>query len=520
LKWRVILARDNFTKTVIEKLKARVAHRCSNPDCRVPTSAPSADNKVNNIGVAAHIHAASSGGPRYDKLMTVAERKSIDNAIWLCANCSINIDRDVKKYTDIFLKEWKVKAEDTASSELGKKLPSNNETIDTVTAALTGLPKNPLMNAISNVHQATEKAFEFIDPRFLVKTAHNDGLTSIRVYAKEDVSLKLNIRDENFKEYLEKYQQLIEHGEDIVMESEAITIEGSKLFDEIINHNDGTLSIRTEKKQARQKLWLLEKETGVVETFDDVLGTINFGTRSFTFNGATFNEIFSLSYRKNLVDRHNEVYLTMHFCFDQWEGVSLTRLPYFDKVLSLISKMAQGWEIYTSLEVMGTKIFSSQGMKLNKLDYILCTNTLLHYIEHCKIISIALRQEIHFTYDVAFTADEHQNIAEIIEIIEGGQVYDESNVSNLTCSLLVDDKCKNVKMLIESTESTSIQWVEKVGEKVSLFGHAVTLPVKKISLDPVIPKIHGKVDELKSGDAIKIEWVPQKGFKCIVSYKT
>lgn len=59
LAWRNILARDNFSKAIIETLKARVAHRCSNPDCRVPTSAPSSNDKVNSIGIAAHICAAS-----------------------------------------------------------------------------------------------------------------------------------------------------------------------------------------------------------------------------------------------------------------------------------------------------------------------------------------------------------------------------------------------------------------------------------------------------------------------------
>jgi len=120
---------------------------------------------------------------------------------------------------------------------------------------------------------------------------------------------------------------------------------------------------------------------------------------------------------------------------------------------------------------------------------------------------------------VVFTVDEHQNIAEIVKIIEGRLVYDENNMSNPTCNLLVDDECKNVKMLVESTESTSMQWVEKVGEKVSLFGNDVTLPVKIISLDFVAPKIYSKVDELRSGDTIKIEWVPQKGFKCTVRYE-
>ena len=147
------MARDNFNKPVIEKLKSRVAHRCSNPTCRVPTSAPSNDDNVNNIGIAAHICAASPKGPRYDKSMTITERKSIDNAIWLCANCSIDIDRDEERYTVGFLKNWKEQAEKSARSELGKRLPSNNDTIDTVAIALTGFPKNYMANAISNVHK-------------------------------------------------------------------------------------------------------------------------------------------------------------------------------------------------------------------------------------------------------------------------------------------------------------------------------------------------------------------------------
>jgi len=92
--------RDDFPKKVIEPLRARVNNRCSNPNCRVPTTGPTTDNeKVNNIGVAAHITAASPGGPRYDPSMRKEERKSIRNAIWLCSNCSIKIDRDPSKYS-------------------------------------------------------------------------------------------------------------------------------------------------------------------------------------------------------------------------------------------------------------------------------------------------------------------------------------------------------------------------------------------------------------------------------------
>ena len=101
------MARDDFAPKTIETLKARVAHRCSNPDCRVPTSAPSDKNMVTSIGIAAHICAASPGGPRFNSSMSPEERKSINNAIWLCSNCSIDIDRDIVRYSVEILNEWK-----------------------------------------------------------------------------------------------------------------------------------------------------------------------------------------------------------------------------------------------------------------------------------------------------------------------------------------------------------------------------------------------------------------------------
>ena len=133
--------RDDFLESTIRTLRERVAMRCSSPDCRVPTSAASGDKKVNNLGIAAHIHAASPGGARYDKSMSKDERRSIKNAIWLCSNCSIKIDRDAEQYPAELLRKWKLEAEKNALEELGKKLPGKNDAVDTLTAALTGVSK-------------------------------------------------------------------------------------------------------------------------------------------------------------------------------------------------------------------------------------------------------------------------------------------------------------------------------------------------------------------------------------------
>ena len=55
--------RDDFDKETKETLARRVGYLCSNPSCRKPTSGPQTDPaKAINLGVAAHITAASLGG--------------------------------------------------------------------------------------------------------------------------------------------------------------------------------------------------------------------------------------------------------------------------------------------------------------------------------------------------------------------------------------------------------------------------------------------------------------------------
>ena len=81
--------RDDFPRIVVETLAKRVGNRCSNPGCRKLTSGPHTDDEKSlNVGVAAHVTAASAGGPRYDASLTAEERKDIGNGIWLCQSCA------------------------------------------------------------------------------------------------------------------------------------------------------------------------------------------------------------------------------------------------------------------------------------------------------------------------------------------------------------------------------------------------------------------------------------------------
>ncbi len=111
--------RDDFSLKPKELLAKRVANHCSNPGCRQPTSGPQEDpTKVVNIGVAAHITAASANGPRFDPSLTPNQRQSVENGIWLCQSCAKLVDNDPIRYGADVLRQWKALAEKNAAREL------------------------------------------------------------------------------------------------------------------------------------------------------------------------------------------------------------------------------------------------------------------------------------------------------------------------------------------------------------------------------------------------------------------
>lgn len=109
-------------------LAKRVGVRCSNPACRRVTTGPRSDaQRIVNIGVAAHITAATAGGPRFDPTLAGEQRRSADNGIWLCQNCAKLVDNDPGRYTVETLIEWKRRAEASTLSEIEGQIGAPRE---------------------------------------------------------------------------------------------------------------------------------------------------------------------------------------------------------------------------------------------------------------------------------------------------------------------------------------------------------------------------------------------------------
>lgn len=112
--------RDDFTADTKRALALRVAHRgCW---CEAITSGPQRDDsrRTVNVGVAAHITGASAGGPRYDPLLTAAQRQDIANGIWLCQTCAKLVDDDPTRFPSNRLRAWKVEAEYRTRESVGR----------------------------------------------------------------------------------------------------------------------------------------------------------------------------------------------------------------------------------------------------------------------------------------------------------------------------------------------------------------------------------------------------------------
>src|SRR5262245_39425954 len=116
------MARDDFSRQTQDTLAKRVGVRCSNPSCRQLTTGPrSTSHHIINIGVAAHITAASAGGPRFDHSLAPQQRQSPENGVWLCQNCAKLVDNDPLRYPTQLLLDWKGEAEASALASLEGK---------------------------------------------------------------------------------------------------------------------------------------------------------------------------------------------------------------------------------------------------------------------------------------------------------------------------------------------------------------------------------------------------------------
>ncbi len=160
-------SRDDFSTGVKAILAFRAGFRCSKPDCRALTVGPSDVHPRAHIsiGMASHITAASSAGPRYDPTLSPEERRSVTNGIWTCRNHGKEIDDNYKRYSVDTLRGWKQHAEIEARAMLGR--PITAQSLDVTIQVLMNRASDDslFVSGATNLPTGTKLWVELCDPQ-------------------------------------------------------------------------------------------------------------------------------------------------------------------------------------------------------------------------------------------------------------------------------------------------------------------------------------------------------------------
>lgn len=510
------MARDDFTQKVKDELAKQVAHRCSNPEHRIITIGPSERDKSNSIGEAAHICAASEGGPRYDRSMTREERKSIENGIWLYANCAKDIDRDVQRFTVESLKQWKASAITIARAELGKQLPSDTETINTLTTALSGNVTDLRVRAVTNVHAAVEQALQNLDPRFSVESSRVNGETRVGISANEDVSLTLEIGGITGDEFQDRYQSVLDHGCKVKISTDHIRITGSRLF-ETISKEAAAFTFSGNKMEAKQKLLFISPDKSRHEAFDDIDGFLVGGAKSASFSGSSCAGLFTFAYR---IERgvQGDTQFQMNLKLEQWDGKLISDLPYFEKVFGFFKRLSDGWSLFATLEVDGNAVLEGEGSPITQTPETKNLVSFLDYTNRARAVASALKLEIAFTSTAVFNQQQYCDLADAADLFNAPFVTEDREVS-FSCTIRADENAQNIRLFLEADPQQSVLKLPEKNSKVNIFGDEVDLPTKTILVEKVKANVQGDLETIKEGDLVTIDWIPVDGFKVTISFE-
>jgi hypothetical protein len=178
--------RDDFSKATVDLLAKRAGYLCSNPDCNIPTvgAAPTADKSM-IVGVAAHITAAATGGPRYDPTLTPEERRHCSNGIWLCEIHGKAVDSDADHFTVEMLRKWKQTAEENSL----RIILTVKKAFDVGTTARDA----PAMDDLRQ--SATGDVSSFTDKSVKAAKADLEGFKREASWPRHPISLNLRMND-------------------------------------------------------------------------------------------------------------------------------------------------------------------------------------------------------------------------------------------------------------------------------------------------------------------------------------
>lgn len=481
------MARDDFTKRTRNQAYQRVAGRCSN--CRATTSAPVGESDFSNVGVGAHIHAASPGGPRYLATMTVEERRSFGNIIWLCQTCSTIIDRDPDAYSADTLKAWKTSAEARALLEQGKQLPDEKDIYRMAAMAMGNRTPGFYPEAIGNVHKSLVDQLESVDPRFTISTAYSGGNTTIMLGVKETVPFSIKIGQQSVDVWRKGLQASIDEGREATLPLDGVVFEGSKLFD--VLHKDAdlaTITIMPAARAAMLKILAPQSEPAIFETIN---GQLTAGRKQIRFAGVGCGGLLDVEIIFTPIG-NNDVHSVSNLTANvrAWQGKDAASPPYLDAFINLLETIIDpAATVSFALEVEGYQAAAGNFHTPKDFEEINDALAFAFYVRRARNVLRYLKKSAPIDIFERISAEENRILARVSDIVEGKLSYQRSQVTappemTVGCT---DEEEKNLMETVRGGGLSVLQQKEPAS-MITIYGKQYEVPPTTSYYSPV--KLH------------------------------
>lgn len=501
------MARDDFSARTVDLLMKQVGGACSRPTCDVQTVGPVprlAPEKISNVGVAAHIAAASPGGPRFDPRMTAAERSSADNGIWLCAVCAREIDNDADSYPTELLRSWKATALQTALDRHRKPILSDAAVEERVEAIFKASPSVQALRAIFNAHRATDSYLSGLDPRLAVSTSFVAGTLQHEIRAREQVDVKLTVTGTDAETAREELRKLFEEGQTASIPATSMKLLGSELLEQLTGDlSAGVLQVAPISHLVTLRLSLVHGPSRTSAELATVEGTGTAGSKALNLSWELWGGLLKMSSRAAIeADDLSDSTLSLIPCFEAWDGRDIRFLPHFEDIRSFAAKAVDGATLHIEAYAQGRLLFQSAS-DLPPDGLARTLNAALHYTRLASEFARRFHWPIQFRPKFLYRVEDHQRLAEAFDVMTGGR-------NNLDLG--------NQPVVITTVLAEPLQITDEMDLSKLMFfaGPACRVPVFDwfIELPPIVLEITGKAETprrtYKAGKKITFKFDPRK----------
>ncbi|SEH54401.1 hypothetical protein SAMN05660691_00004 [Rheinheimera pacifica] len=406
-----------------------------------------------SIGVAAHICAASPGGPRYNPNMSEEQRTSYDNGIWLCQTCSRLIDVDERRFSVELLQTWKREAEEYSLKRVGQKSITEHERDKEVRAAygqgVLEQAKGSVIagDSISKVIEGYEKNLSELDERFLITVDKASASHTIhRIEAKPGYRPTINLLVRN-TDSLDSLRRFQEFGESVQLDGDSFKFEGSKLFD-ILPPGRGSLFFRGKPEKIETYILFRSDRSGDDCELAYFHSNMTSGSKGVSINGSGLSGLFTL---KATATQDEGTRLNAKYSIEPWLGKRLDKLAYFPKLLKAKTFLEKHPDARLVIEfhhqgqpiIFDSIKYNHTGFKNGFLESI-------SIIDYCRAIAENFPESLIFK-EYAVSDREYEQIKRYYSILKGGSFP--VNEGNQFCEGDLDEGME-----------TSIDYWERAGE--------------------------------------------------------